>query len=267
VNIGGVEIGPGHPCRVIAELSCNHNGSSALAARMIFAAKDAGCDFVKFQAYTPQELVDLRGDGPAPEPWGSQGWSMRDLYTKAQTPLHWLPDLFRYARAIGIVPFASFFGRESFAALRAVNCGAYKLASLDREHGWLRYLALSSGKPVIASVPTAADVQADGRVSHLYAPPGYPQTSVRLSHDLFHERPVGGWYDDAPFIGFSYHGRRWLPGVVAATLGASLIEAHFTLADEPGELEADVSLTEHHFAVMVERIREMETVRAGEGDA
>jgi pseudaminic acid synthase len=255
--IEGVDVGGRtSPCRFAAEISNSHGGSLDRALRMVRAAKDAGCEFVKFQAFTPQELVDLRGDGPAPEPWGSQGWGVRDLYEKARTPLVWFPMLFAYAREIGIVPFASFFGRESFAALRAVDAGAYKLASLDREHTWLRELALSSGKPVIVSAPDRADCWSFS-VHPLKCPPGYPQAALGLDWYDFnpdYESPRG----EGHFIGLSYHGSDYRPCLAAATLGAKLIEFHFMLADEPSELESAVSLTQYQAALLIEHVRVME---------
>ncbi len=41
----------------IAEIGANHNGDMALAKEMIAAAKDCGCDAVKFQSWTPESLI------------------------------------------------------------------------------------------------------------------------------------------------------------------------------------------------------------------
>jgi hypothetical protein len=94
----------------------------------------------------------------------------------------------------------------------------------------------------------------------LYAPPGYPQT-----HFGFADVPFVGRFDyehDDPFDGFSYHGTSIEPPVVAATLGAKLIECHMMLWDEPSELEANVSLTEIQFGEMIRRVREVEAMLA-----
>jgi sialic acid synthase SpsE len=113
VNIAGVEIGSGHPCRFVAELSNNHNGDRDRCGRLIDAAKAAGADFVKFQCYTPDELVALRGDGPAPAPWNDR--TMRDLYTQAQTPLDWFPKIKAHCERVGIPWFSSVFGPTSLS--------------------------------------------------------------------------------------------------------------------------------------------------------
>ena len=48
---------------IVAEIGANHNGSLARAFRLIDAAKDAGADAVKLQAYTADTLT-LDCDGP-----------------------------------------------------------------------------------------------------------------------------------------------------------------------------------------------------------
>lgn len=49
VQIGGVTVGPGAPCFVIAEIGINHNGSIEMACDLIRAAAKAGANAVKFQ--------------------------------------------------------------------------------------------------------------------------------------------------------------------------------------------------------------------------
>lgn len=254
-SIGQLQVGAGHPCRFVAEISNAHNGDFDRATRLIFAAKQAGADVVKFQCYTPDELVALRGDGPAPEPWGSQGFTMRALYEKARTPLSWFPALFACARDLGIVPCSSVFGLESLALLESLNCNVYKIARLDAEADWLIAAAKDTGKPVIASAGPGdgCDPIPD---CLLWCPIGYPQTDFRFRVDLFNDWKPGS------YEGFSYHGTSIEPPVVAATLGAKLIECHMMLDAEPSALEANVSLTEQQFAEMVRRVRDVEEMMA-----
>lgn len=266
LTIGGVEIGSGQPCRFVAELGNASNGDFHTLLRLIDAAVLAGADFVKFQCYTPDELVALRGDGPAPGPWGSQGWTMRTLYEKARTPLHWFPALAEYCAKVGIPWFSSVFGAQSLAVLEACGCPVYKIARLDAHHTWLTAAAgWHTEKPLIVSWDGTGDDPRDNlpsgdiedggtNVSLLYCPQGYPQSRFQFGRR---------WSVDFPdFLGFSYHGTSIEPPIVAATLGAKIIEAHFQLDDEPSELEANVSLTQTAFREMVRRVREVERMLA-----
>tara|TARA_R100000664_G_scaffold17057_1_gene25933 strand:- start:6703 stop:6837 length:135 start_codon:yes stop_codon:yes gene_type:complete len=40
--------------KIIAEIGINHNGSLKIAKELILAAKNAGCNYVKFQKRTPE---------------------------------------------------------------------------------------------------------------------------------------------------------------------------------------------------------------------
>ena len=232
MNIAGIEVGADQPCRVIAEISNNHNGSRFLAHRLIEEAKDAGADFVKFQCYTPEELALLRGtplDEPCPvEPWTDM--TMGELYGKAQTPHSWFPSLAEKCKAVGIPWFSSVFGLDSLDVLEAVGCQAYKLASLDRAQAGFRFRVRQTGKPLIQSSPEPMELQG---VLQLFCPPGYPQT-VKPGEVA---RAMGD------FDGLSFHGTKLTLPKRAIAAGARLVEVHVQLDDEPSELEKDVSLT------------------------
>lgn len=264
LTIEGVKIGQGQPCRFVAEISNNHNGDIGLATSLIDAAKSAGADFVKFQCYTVDELLELRGDGPAPAPWGEQGWTMRTLYTKASTPIGWFPKLFAHARKIGIVPFASVFGKQSLALLESVDCPLYKIARLDAHNEWL-VDAVCQRRPVFLStaLPPSSTYVGDARrmqlANLLYCPPGYPTAIADVHLPKF--TPVrhrwGYW-------GLSSHCLDPLLPIAAVARGAKLLEYHFMSAYAPSELEANISLNHFQFNQMVHDVRRVEEMLCGE---
>ena len=57
IKFGSVEIGPGHPPYIIAEVGSNHNGDMNLCRHLIDAAADAGAHAVKFQSWTDKSLI------------------------------------------------------------------------------------------------------------------------------------------------------------------------------------------------------------------
>jgi|TARA_R110000824_G_scaffold401687_1_gene613618 N-acetylneuraminate synthase len=227
MNIAGVDIGPDQPCRIVAEISNNHNGELSTCLRLIRECAEAGADFVKFQCYTPDELVILRGGGPAPEPWGSEGWTMRDLYKKAQTPHNWFPDIVAYCESLGIPWFSSVFGDESMRLLESLDCPAYKISALDNATEFAGDMACTS-KPLLMSLRGHENLTTDSADFFLDCPEGYPQTEG-------YDRDFGP--------GFSYHGNSWREPRAAIANGCELIEVHVQLDDCPSELEAGVSLT------------------------
>lgn len=227
-TISGVAIGEGQPCRVICEVSNNHNGRFENAVRLIEEGARAGADFIKLQCYTPSELVALRGDGPAPSPWGDDGTTMRQLYERAQTPHDWFCDLVDKCAEVGVPWFSSVFGLDSLNLLAYLKCPAYKVAALDVGSDFARLLgAMGSRAPIIASSRGERIPWAD---LTLYCPPGYPQGPINAGKAV-------------ALDGLSYHGTRWEVPAFAAASGARMVEVHVQLDDTPSELEANVSLT------------------------
>jgi pseudaminic acid synthase len=272
VNIGGIEVGGANPCRFVAEVSNAHNGDFARAHRLVDAIATTGAEFIKFQSYTPDELVSLRGDGPAPDPWGAQGWSMRDLYTKAQTPLAWLPELFQHARDLGLVPFSSVFGLTSLAACEAVDCPAYKVARLDSKSrallGAINAIARNQAQASTAEVPVLISTEGSLDVEQyaartgaylLYCPPSYPTPPEEVKLPRFN---LGQDASDFNYLGLSSHCLAPELPIAAVARGAKILEYHVQLDDEPSELEASVSLSISQFRDMVQAVRRTEEMLA-----
>jgi len=231
---------------IVAEVSNAHNGDKDRAHRLIDAIADAGADWIKFQCYMPDELVALRGDGKAPEPWGSDGWTMYDLYTRAQTPHSWFPDLVEHCERIGLPWFSSVFGPDSLDLLERLSCPVYKLASLDVERDAFRKMVMAKGKLIIQSVPRRSLIPANflrEKAFELWCPPGYPQEPPDLDTliNAMH------WA-----TGFSYHGTDPHVPQLAVAAGSGITEVHVQLDDEPSELEPNVSLTISQLAGLVE---------------
>lgn len=249
MKIGTVGIGGANPCRFVAEVGNAHNGSIERAFRLIDAVVDAGADIVKLQCYTPTELVGLRGDGPAPEPWGTAGWTMRALYEKAQTPMAWFPRLASHCDLLGVPWFSSVFGKESLALLEFLHCPAYKIARLDNKDRALFNAVRATGKPMLVSTSEYKISPAAG-TEYLYCPPGYPVAveDVHLPNSF------------TRYLGLSSHCLAPELPVAAVARGCKLIEMHVQLADEPSELEENVSLTQHEFKAMVESVRTTEAL-------
>ncbi len=97
---------------VVAEISGNHNGDLRKAQELIRAAEKCGCDAVKFQLYTSDDL----------------GESF-DPNSNFCIPVEWLPLMFETAYKSGIPLFASVFHPTAVGVLHDFTPFAYKIAS------------------------------------------------------------------------------------------------------------------------------------------
>ncbi|HLE04894.1 MAG TPA: N-acetylneuraminate synthase family protein [Anaerolineales bacterium] len=237
VNIAGREIRAGQPCFIVAEISGNHNGDFQRALNLIQAASWAGATAVKFQAFTMDEILALRGTGCAPSPW--EDLTLPQLYAKVITPAAWFPALFAEAIHRGLVPFSSVFGTDSLVMLERLHCPAYKIAKPDRDQLDLLRAVHATGKPVLVS----------GR--DVYCPGGYP-----CKHEELRLAKLS-----LSWLGLSCHCPDPLVGPLAVAYGAHYLEVHLTLDDGIPTMDDCVNFTTSQFAEMVRLVQKAEAMR------
>ena len=89
---------------LIAEISCNHNGSIKKAKKLITLAKKSGADVVKLQTYTPDTMtIKSKRKNFVIKNGLWKGKNLWALYNKSQTPFEWQKTLFSHAKKIRIV--------------------------------------------------------------------------------------------------------------------------------------------------------------------
>lgn len=269
VFLGAKEVGPGHPAYIIAELSGNHNGSLDRALETVRAAAKAGADAIKLQTYTADTMTLRSSDPsfivPGSGPWG--GRTLYDLYEEAHTPWDWHPKLFEEARKFGIDIFSTPFDSTAVAFLADLGVIAYKIASFEVTDDPLLRAVAARGRPVIIStgmanleeIVHARDVLLKGGASEiifLRCTSSYPaaDNSMLLSTIPLLEEVVG-----FP-IGLSDHSLGTVASVVAVSLGACLIEKHFTLSRADGGVDSHFSLEPAEFADLVRDVRRAEAM-------
>lgn len=253
--INGREISDTQPPYLIAEISCNHNGSLDKALELIEAACLARADAVKFQLYDPNKLT-LNLDRPdfviQDGPW--KGRRLHELYTKARTPIEWFPELFGVARARGITMFASVFDPEGVDYLESLGCPAYKIASFEITDTPLISHAASTGKPLIISTGTASLAEVDEAAlategnddfAMLHCVSGYP-TPIHQSNLARFLMLSNQW---GP-CGISDHSLGHEVAVAATVLGACIIEKHLKLEGDNESEDAAFSLTPTQFRTL-----------------
>src|SRR6185503_11857066 len=99
--------------------------------------------------------------------------------------------------------------------------------------------AFATGRPVLVSTSERCGERAT--LHYLFCPEGYPTPIENVRLPIFNDP------DDryTPLIGLSSHCLDPMLPVAAVARGCKLIEMHFMLADEPSELEANVSLNQY----------------------
>ena len=231
MTIGGKTIGEGEPTFIIAEIGINHNGSLENAQKLIDVAVDAGCDAVKFQkrtidvVYTPEELVR-----PRESVFGNTNG---DLKRGLEFGEKEYAEIDRYCKEKGIMWFASPWDEGSVDFLAKFDIPCYKIASPSlTDDNLLRHvrskgksIILSTGMSTVEQIRHAVEVLSEDDLVLLHCTSTYPGADEELNLKVI------PWLKEqfsCP-IGYSGHEVGVYSSLVAAVLGACVVERHITL--------------------------------------
>ncbi len=251
---------------VTAEIGINHCGSIEIAKQLIDAAKEAGADAVKFQkrtveaVYTNDELARPRES--------VFGKTNGDLKRGLEFDDAAYGEIFRKSHTCGIDVSASCWDQDSIDFIRALHPPWLKIPSaLITDHLLLEAyratgipLVMSTGMSTEAEVDAAVKVLHDCKLVLLQCCASYPapMEELNLSAILTMHQRYG-----LP-VGYSSHSVSPWPCLMAAVLGATIIEAHLTLDRTMWGSDQSSSLEPQAFKKMVTEIRTWEIAR-GDG--
>lgn len=226
-------VGTGHPVYIIAEIGINHNGSLALAKRLIDEAVLAGCDAVKFQKRTPELCTPkdqwlLERDTP----WGRMTYINYRHMVELGFDEYSVID--EYCKQKGIDWFVSCWDEVSVEFMEQFNPGVYKLASasltdhalIDRVKKTGKPFILSTGMSTMEEIRTAVDKFGTENLMIAHATSAYPCPPHELNLRMV--QTLSNLYPDTP-VGYSGHETGLATTVAAVVMGANFVERHFTL--------------------------------------
>lgn len=252
---------------VIAEMSGNHNQSLERAFDIVDAAATAGVHALKIQTYTPDTMtIDLdEREFHISDPkslWA--GNSLYKLYGEAYTPWEWHAAIFERARLKGLIPFSTPFDDTAVDLLESLDVACYKIASFENTDLPLIRRVAATGKPLIISTGMASIAELDDTVRAARAAgckdlvllkctstyPATPENTNILT--IPHLRELFGCE-----VGLSDHTMGVGVSVASVSLGASVIEKHFTLSRADGGVDSAFSMEPAEMAQLL-----LETERA-----
>ena len=231
VTIGKYRVGDPNYCFFVAEIGINHNGSLDIAEQLVRAAKEAGCDAVKFQkrtvdvVYTAEEL-----SRPRESPFGTTNGDLKRGLELSQAAYDRLD---RLCRDLDILWFASCWDEQSITFMERYNPPCYKIASacltdrqlLEQHRDIGRPLILSTGMSTLEEIDRAVEIVGREQLVLMHSISTYPASVESLNLRMI---PFFAERYQLP-IGYSGHEVGLYPSLVAAGLGAAAIERHITL--------------------------------------
>ena len=252
------------PPYIIAEISANHNGSIDRAKKTILAAKKSGVDAVKIQTYTPDTMtIDVDNDDFLIKSGLWKDRTLYNLYGEAHTPFEWHEQLFEFASKNNITLFSSPFDETAVDLLNSLNVSAFKVASFEIvDLPLIKYIAQKE-KPILISTGMASQDEIANAIETSYSA---GNKSIALLHcvsayptDIEDANLLSIQYLREKFgvqVGLSDHTFGNQASVIATSLGASIIEKHFTIDRNDGGVDSEFSLEPNEMSKLVEQTRE-----------
>jgi len=252
---------------IIAEAGVNHNGSLALAKRLIDAAKKAGADAVKFQSFIAEEGISIN----APKAdyqlkTTTRNESQIEMLKKLELSYSDHLKLLAYCKKKKIGFLSTACDLKSVDMLKRLKVKAIKIASCDLVNiPLLRCVAklgkkvfLSTGMSTLGEVSNAVEElrkngSPDITLLHCVTEYPCPPEEINLRKMLTLKKNF-----NLP-VGFSDHSQGVSTSLAAVALGAEVIERHFTLDRNLKGPDHKASLEPDSLFSLVKSIREIES--------
>lgn len=253
---------------IIAEAGVNHNGSLIKAKKLIDKAKICGADFIKFQTFNPDDLVlkkTKKANYQKNKPIDNQ--SQYDLLNSLALNQSQFFILKKYCIKKKIKFLSSPFDVNSLNFLNKLGVEAIKIPSgeitnltfLEKVGRLKKKTFLSTGMANLNEIETALKIlKKNGLNNNLITlfqcntayPTPFADANLGVI-DLFKKK-------FSINVGYSDHTLGIEASIAAVSLGASVIEKHFTLSNNDKGPDHKASLNPEDFKKMVNAIRNIE---------
>ena len=259
---------------IIAEVGVNHNGNINVAKKLIDIAKKAGCDFVKFQSFKAENLVQSKTK--------IIGYQEKNLKKKI-TQIDMLRNyelkkndhkiLINYCKKKKIKFLSSPFDVESLKLLFNLNIFSIKIASGEITHYILlkeiakraKKVFLSTGMSNIKEIKNALNILTHHGLKKkniyiMHCHTDYPTklkdvnlNALKLIRKKFQVK-----------VGYSDHTLGYETAVASVAMGAKVIEKHITLGKKMIGPDHAASMEPGEFYKFVKSIRKTEELLGSE---
>lgn len=260
---------------IIAEAGVNHNGDIEVAKRLIDVAAESGADLVKFQTLRADQLVTAKAAKAKYQLSTTDILeSQHEMLSKLELSEGAHRELISHSKMRGISFFSTAFDISSIDLLTNLDQTIFKIPSGEitnlpylRHIGQLgKTLILSTGMSSMAEIESALNIlEKSGtlrsQITVLHCTTAYPapmvDVNLRAMISIRNRFKVS--------VGYSDHTLGIEIPIAAVTLGASIIEKHFTLDRSMPGPDHKASLEPLELREMVQAIRNVE-LALGDGN-
>lgn len=271
LEIAGKKVGKEHPTYFIADIAANHDGDLERAKDLIWLAAESGADAAKFQHFQAETIVSDLGFKQLGKQQSHQAkWrkSVFDVYKDASVNLDWTEELKNTCKKAKI-PFFTTPYSLNVVDYMDEHVPAYKIGSGDISWTDMIKKVASKNKPFILASGAATMDDVNRAVSialSINSKFALMQCNTNYTASLENFKYIQlrvldsyrSMYPDM-VLGLSDHTPGHATVLGAVTLGARIIEKHFT--DDISREGPDHAFSMHPLSWkdMVDRTRELES--------
>ena len=222
---------------IIAEAGVNHNGQLATALELVKAAREAGADCIKFQAFTAEELVVRNAEkAQYQKRSGPKGESQYDMLKRLELKESEFAAIKKYCDELGINFLVTPFSPRWVRVFYEMGVTAFKIGSgnlndllLLEAIGQTHLPAiLSTGMSELNEVDKALVILRESGSEHLAVLHCVSLYPTQLEQSNLNAVKTLAEHTHLP-AGFSDHTEEFITGALAVAAGAVILEKHFTL--------------------------------------
>ena len=258
IEIDGRKIGSNNSTYFIAEAGLNHNGDLKTAKKLVEEAHLCGANAIKFQTYISEEFL-------------ADSSEYFHFFKDVELSENDFQEIKNYANDIGITFFSAPFDNRSVDLLDRLGVPCFKIASSDiTNYPLIRHVAkkhkpmiISTGASTIDEIKNALDwclTEKNTEIALLHCVVNYPtlpqETNLLAMDEIRKQFQVP--------VGYSDNGESTLVDLVAVSLGANIIEKHFTLDKTMKGPDHSFSIEPIKLKKLISDIREIDSIR-GDG--
>ncbi|MEI0561615.1 N-acetylneuraminate synthase family protein [Brachyspira pilosicoli] len=248
---------------VIAESGSNHEGSIDDAVQLIREASKAGANAVKFQSFTSKTLFAHKEYTKILKIPENALDNVDDIVLKKE----WYETLYKEANKNKIILMSTPFSVEAVDDMDKY-VPIYKIASCDIDNIPLLRKVASTKKPVILStglatnkdIKNALNILKNNEVALLHCSVEYP---TPLENARLNRIVVMNKLFKKNIIGYSDHTIGIDAPIIAYTLGAKIIEKHFTITPEKKSGDHIISLDTNSMKEMISKLKDTNKMLGG----
>lgn len=253
---------------IIAEAGINHNGKLTLAKRLVDAAKKSGADAIKFQIFKTENVITKKAKLCDYQKKNKNSKTLFSLLKNLELRYKDFQSLISHCKKKKIEFMCTADEIDGFnqisKKIKKIKIGSAELNDnffLKRIAKEKKITLLSTGLSNLKTVKQSRDLLIkEGlpreKIYILHCNSAYPSPDKDINLKVLetYKRDFG------VNIGLSDHSPHMLPSILSVSLGARIIEKHFTLNKKFKGPDHSTSLDPIEFKKMIQLIRKAEAI-------